>query len=136
MFARAFIENGIIQIEINKEFNSEFVFCGGMGCFLRFKYQILADIISFTGYYIFGKTILKLNKKSSIIAAIIFVCVFMLTGLYHDLGGLTYNFINDILLPNTASNLGLFWAVILFIGILFSFLIMTLGIKLVRKLVP
>ena len=135
MFARAFIESGIIQIEINKESYSEFVFCGGLGCFLTFKYQFILEIISFTFYYIFGRKTLNLSKKNSIIIAVVYVGVFMLTGFYHIVGSPIFYFIPEIFLPNIKTNTALFWSIQGFIGILISFLIMTLSIKLIRKFV-
>lgn len=134
VLARSFIESSLVQVGIYYDSWSDLIFCGALGCFLKLKYSFILDIISFTIFLIIGRNILQMSKRYSIIASLLFVGIFMLTGFYNMIGGQLFNFIPEYILPNIETNTALFWSIPSIIGIILCLLIMIMGISLFKNI--
>jgi len=133
VLARVFIENGLTQVGLNNETYSDLASCGVLGCFLKFKYRLILEFISFTAYYIIGIKILQISKRWSIVLASMFVLIFMLTHLYHEIGNVFFQLIFDFIKPLIEVSNVLFWSISGFIGMIISLLIMTIGTRIILK---
>ena len=133
VLARVFIENGLTQIGLDEEKYTGFVSCGSLGCFLKFKYRFILEFISFAAYYIIGIKILQISKRWSIFSASMFVLIFMMTQLYHEIGNVFFQLVFDFIKPLIEVNNVLFWSISGFIGMIISLLIMTIGIRIILK---
>ena len=87
-FVRTYFESYLVQLGLNDQQYADFYRCTIIGCFLKFKYQLLLDVISFGILFLLAKRYLYCDTQKGLIASGIFVVVFMWTDVYVLIGGL------------------------------------------------
>lgn len=133
VFTRTYLESYMVQLGLKTSDYSDFVGCNIMGCYLKFKYQIILDILSFGTYFILLKQFLKYTNRNAIVKSVAFVLIFMIIPLYELMGSLIGRIVPETFLKSLEWNDALYWSFEGFIGMLASILIMTLILKKILK---
>lgn len=126
IYLRAYLESYSIQ---EYEFMIE---CNFAGCFLKFKYRIVLEGLSFFTYFLLGKQYLRFSLKKSMLTSLLFVLVFMLTSFYWMMGSLVSWLISEFIFEFFEFNYVLYWSLGPFLGITISVFIMTFLLKRLR----
>jgi hypothetical protein len=125
IYLRAYIESYSLQ-------NEFMIRCTFAGCFLKFKYRIILEALSFFTYFLLGKQYLSFNLKKSFVTSLLFVLVFMLTYFYWIAGNLVSWLIPKFIFDFFDFNAVLYWSIKPFLGITISVFIMTFLLKRLR----
>ena len=133
VFIRTFTESYLVQFGLKNSAFSDFYSCTIIGYFLKFKYQILLDILSFGIYYLLLKQFLNYRTKKGLISSGLFVLIFMFTGLYEFFGSLLVMLFPGFIMKAFAWNASFYWSFESFLGMLIAIGIMTLVLKKIRN---
>lgn len=126
-FVRTYTESYLVQLGLHDLDYAHLRKCTFAGCFLKFQYQVVLDILSFGIYFLFSKQYLGNGTRKALRSSGIFVALFMLIDIYVIIGALFGLLIPDFIWSSIESHDALYWSLESYFGMLISIVIMALA---------
>lgn len=126
-FVRTYTESYLVQLGLDDLEYAYLRKCTIAGCFLKFQYQVVLDILSFGIFFLFSKQYLSNGTGKALLSSGIFVALFMLNDIYVIIGGFFGLLIPDFIWNSIEPYNELYWSLESYFGMLISIVIMALA---------